>query len=133
MEKFTGHLQHLFIQQGGHGVRHDVILERARRHHHMTVAQLFGQLSQGATSPMDLNGETTGEGIGQLLTPMRVRVFFHTYLDVFHVLEEVRLGVAVVGELDQVAEVFFGGKGLDQAGQDIGVLVLHTLEVGAGT
>lgn len=48
-------------------------------------------------------------------------------------LKEVRLGVAVVGELDQVAEVFFGGKRLDQAGQDIGVLMLHTLEEGTGT
>lgn len=49
------------------------------------------------------------------------------YLDVLHVLEEVRLGVAVVGELHQVPELSPGGEGLHQAGQDRGVVVLHAL------
>lgn len=51
----------------------------------------------------------------------------------FHVFKEVRLGVAVVGELYQVTKVFLGGKGLDQAGQDSGILMLHTLEERTGT
>lgn len=42
-------------------------------------------------------------------------------------LEEVRLGVTVVGELNQVSELFLGGKGLHQAGQHGGVFMLHTL------
>lgn len=42
-------------------------------------------------------------------------------------LEEVRLWVVVVGELDKVSELFLGGKGLHQAGQDGGIVVLHTL------
>lgn len=58
---------------------------------------------------------------------------FFTYLDVFHVFKEVRLGVAVVGELHQVTKVFLGGKRLDQAGQDGGILMLHTLEERTGT
>lgn len=58
---------------------------------------------------------------------------FHTYLDVFHVFKEVWLGVAVVGELYQVTKVFLGGKRLDQAGQDGGILMLHTLEESSGT
>lgn len=49
------------------------------------------------------------------------------YLDVFHVLKEVRLRVIVVGELYQISELFLGGKSLHQAGQDAGVVVLHTL------
>lgn len=61
-----GHLLHLFIEQGAHGVWHDVILEGARRHHHVTVVQLFGQLSQSTTSPMDLNREEAGSSIRQL-------------------------------------------------------------------
>lgn len=58
---------------------------------------------------------------------------FHTYLDVFHVFKEVRLGVAVVGELHQVTKVFLGGKRLDQAGQEGGILMLRTLEERTGT
>lgn len=58
---------------------------------------------------------------------------FHAYLDVFHVFKEVRLGVAVVGELYQVTKVFLGGKRLDQAGQDGGIVMLHTLEERTGT
>lgn len=42
-------------------------------------------------------------------------------------LKEVRLGVVVVGELDQVSELFLGGKGLHQAGQYSGIIMLHTL------
>ncbi len=52
---------------------------------------------------------------------------FLSYLDVLHVLKEVRLGVIVVGELYQVSELFLGGKGLHQAGQYGGVVMLHTL------
>lgn len=37
----AGHLLHLFIEQRRHGVRHDVILEGARRHYRVTVAQLL--------------------------------------------------------------------------------------------
>lgn len=48
-----------------------------------------------------------------------------------HVFEEVRLGVVVVGELHQVSELFLGGEGLDQAGQDGGVVVLHALVEGS--
>lgn len=57
----------------------------------------------------------------------------HTHLDVLHVFKEVRLGVAVVGELYQVSEVFLGRKRLDQAGQDVGILVLDILEEQTGT
>lgn len=54
---------------------------------------------------------------------------FHSfYLDVLHVLKEVRLQIIVVGELYQVSELFLGGKGLHQAGQYRGVVMLHTLE-----
>lgn len=42
-------------------------------------------------------------------------------------LKEVRLWIVVVGELDKVSELFLGGKGLHQAGQDGGIVVLHTL------
>lgn len=48
-------------------------------------------------------------------------------LDVLHVLKEVRLWVVVVGELHQVSELLLGGKGLYQAGQNSGVVMLHTL------
>lgn len=50
-----------------------------------------------------------------------------SYLDVLHVLEEIRLGVVVVGELNQVPELLPGGEVLHQAGEDRGVLVLHAL------
>lgn len=60
-------------------------------------------------------------------------MFSHTDLDVLHVLKEVRLRVAVIGELYQVSKFFLGGKRLDQAGQDGGVLMLHTLEERTGT
>lgn len=43
-------------------------------------------------------------------------------------LKEVRLGVAVVGELHQVSKLFLGRKGLHQAGQYGCILMLHTLE-----
>lgn len=51
-----------------------------------------------------------------------------SHLDVLHMLKEVRLGVVVVRQLDEVAELFFGGEGLDEAGQHRGVIVLHALE-----
>lgn len=51
-----------------------------------------------------------------------------SHLDVFHVLKEVWLGVVVVRQLDEVPELFFGGEGLDEAGQHRGVIVLHALE-----
>lgn len=44
-----------------------------------------------------------------------------------HVLKEIRLRVVVVGELHQVSELLPGGEVLHQAGQDGGVLMLHTL------
>lgn len=50
-----------------------------------------------------------------------------SYLNVLHVLKEVRLWVVIVCELDEVPELFFGGKGLHKAGQDGGVIMLHTL------
>lgn len=59
-------------------------------------------------------------------------MLFHTYLDVLHVLKEVRLRVAVIGQLYQVSKFFLGGKRLDQAGQDGGILMLHTLEESRG-
>lgn len=55
----SSHLEHLFIEQCSHGVRHDVVLERSRRHHHMAFGQLLGQLPQGATSTVDLKGRGT--------------------------------------------------------------------------
>lgn len=60
-------------------------------------------------------------------------MFFRTNLDVLHVLKEVRLRVAVIGELYQVSKFFLGGKRLDQAGQDGGILMLHALEERTGT
>lgn len=53
--------------------------------------------------------------------------FSLSYLDVLHVLKEVRLWVVVVGELHQVSELLLGGKGLYQAGQYSGVVMLNTL------
>lgn len=50
-----------------------------------------------------------------------------SYLDVLHVLKEVRLWVVVVGELHQVSELLLGGEGLYQAGQHSGVVMLNTL------
>lgn len=49
-----------------------------------------------------------------------------------HVLKEVRFEVIVVSELYQVSELFLGGKGLHQAGQYGGVVMLHTLVEGKG-
>lgn len=54
-------------------------------------------------------------------------VSFLSYLDVFHVLKEVRLKVIVVSELHQVSELLLGGEGLHEAGQYSGVFMLHTL------
>ena len=62
------------------------------------------------------------------LAPRSIHFLFPVYLDVLHVLEEVRLGVVVVGELHQLPELGLGGEGLHQAGQDGGVLVTHRLK-----
>lgn len=56
-----------------------------------------------------------------------MRLFVVSHLDVLHVLEEVRLWITVVCELHQVSELFLRGKGLHQAGQYAGVLMLNTL------
>lgn len=53
----TNHLEHLFVEQGSHGVRHDVILERAGCHHHAALSQLLGQFPQGTTPTVDLKGK----------------------------------------------------------------------------
>lgn len=57
MKPKSSNLQHLFIQQGRHGVRHDVVLEGTGRQHHRTLGQLFGELPQGTTPTVDLNRE----------------------------------------------------------------------------
>lgn len=71
----------------------------------MAVGQLLGQLPQGSTSTVDLNrkkkkkkrvsdkNREKGDG------GVSFHAFF-SYLDVLHVLKEVRLGIVVVGELD---------------------------------
>lgn len=56
-----------------------------------------------------------------------------SYLDVFHVFKEVRLGITIVGQLDQVSKFFLGGKRLHQAGQYGGIVMLHTLVERTGT
>lgn len=57
MKPQSSNLQHLFVQQGRHGVRHDVVLEGTRRQQHRTLGQLFGELPQGTTPTVDLNRE----------------------------------------------------------------------------
>lgn len=54
-------------------------------------------------------------------------MFAFSYLDVLHVLKEVRLWVSVVSELNQIPELLLGGERLDQAGEHCGVFMLHTL------
>lgn len=99
----------------------------------MALGQLLGQLAQGTASTVDLekrklkkhflsadkNQEEESEESFPISLP--------SYLDVLHVLKEVRLWVVIVCELDEVPELFFGGKGLHKAGQYGGVIMLHTL------
>lgn len=67
-------------------------------------------------------------GVKTLTRPPPVPAASLSHLDVLHMLKEVRLGVVVVRQLDEVPELFSGGEGLDEAGQHRGVIVLHALE-----
>lgn len=70
----------------------------------MAVGQLLGQLPQGSTSTVDLNRKKKKKRVSDKNREkgdggVSFHAFF-SYLDVLHVLKEVRLGIVVVGELD---------------------------------
>lgn len=70
----------------------------------MALGQLLGQLPQGSTSPVDLNRKKKKKRVSDKNRKkgdggVSFHAFF-SYLDVLHVLKEVRLGIVVVGELD---------------------------------
>lgn len=48
------HLEHLLVQQRCHGIRHDVVLQGARRHGNVAVGQLLGQFPESTASTVDL-------------------------------------------------------------------------------